>query len=132
MSNKRIFYGWAVVGAAVVGLATGWAAIGVFSFGAFIKPLEAEFGWHRGEVSLGLVAINLTGIFMAPLLGMLVDRHGVRKILLPSCLLLGVLVASFVAAHGQFVPLLCRVGAGGGARLCHLAFELFKDYRALV
>ena len=94
MSNKRIFYGWAVVGAAVVGLATGWAAIGVFSFGAFIKPLEAEFGWHRGEVSLGLVAINLTGIFMAPLLGMLVDRHGVRKILLPSCLLLGVLVAS--------------------------------------
>ncbi len=94
MSKRKFFYGWAIVGCAVIGLASGWAAIGVFSFGAFIKPLEAEFGWQRGEISLGLVAINVTGIIIGPLLGMLVDRHGVRKILLPSCFLLGVLVAS--------------------------------------
>jgi MFS family permease len=94
MARTRFFYGWKVVGCSVIGLACGWAAIGVFSFGAFIKPLEAEFGWQRGEISLALLALNLTGIVMSPLLGIVVDRHGVRKILLPSCLMLGVLVSS--------------------------------------
>jgi len=94
MSSNKLFYGWIIVGASVIGLATGWAAIGVFSFGAFIKPLEAEFGWQRGEISLALAVINLTGIAMAPILGFLVDKHGVRKILLPSSLMLGLLTAS--------------------------------------
>ena len=94
MARKKFFYGWNVVGCSVIGLASGWAAIGVFSFGAFIKPLEAEFGWQRGEITLALVALNLTGIVMAPLLGMVVDRHGVRKILLPSCVMFGLLVSS--------------------------------------
>ena len=94
MASNKLFYGWIIVGTSVIGLATGWAAIGVFSFGAFIKPLEAEFGWQRGEISLALAVINLTGIAMAPILGFLVDKHGVRKILLPSSLMLGLLTAS--------------------------------------
>lgn len=94
MSANKLFYGWVIVGASIVGLATGWATIGIFSFGAFIKPLELEFGWQRGEISLALGVINLTGIAMAPILGFLVDKHGVRKILLPSSLMLGLLTAS--------------------------------------
>lgn len=94
MNSNKIFYGWTIVGASIVGLATGWAAIGIFSFGAFIKPLEMEFGWTRGEISLALAVINLTGIAMAPVLGFLVDKHGVRKILLPSSLMLGLLTCS--------------------------------------
>ncbi len=94
MSTNKLFYGWKIVGVSIIGLATGWAAIGIFSFGAFIKPLELEFGWQRGEISLALAVINLTGIAMAPILGFLVDKHGVRKILLPSSLMLGLLTAS--------------------------------------
>lgn len=101
MSANRLFYGWVIVGVSIIGLATGWAAIGVFSFGAFIIPLEQEFGWQRGEISLAPAIINLTGIAMAPILGFLVDKHGVRKILLPSSLLLGLLTASlyFLSAN---------------------------------
>jgi MFS family permease len=94
MTSNNFFYGWTIVGVSIVGLATGWAAIGIFSFGAFIKPLELEFGWQRGEISLALAVINLTGIAMAPILGFLVDKHGARKILLPSALMLGLLTAS--------------------------------------
>ncbi|MFT5132267.1 MAG: MFS family permease [Gammaproteobacteria bacterium] len=94
MTSNKFFYGWTIVGVSIVGLATGWAAIGIFSFGAFIKPLELEFGWQRGEISLALAVINLTGIAMAPILGFLVDKHGARKILLPSALMLGLLTAS--------------------------------------
>lgn len=101
MSANRLFYGWFIVGVSIVGLATGWAAIGVFSFGAFVIPLETEFGWQRGEISLAPAIINLTGIAMAPILGFLVDRHGVRKILLPSALMLGLLTLSlyFLSAN---------------------------------
>ena len=101
MSTHKLFYGWTIVALAVVGLATGWAAIGVFSFGAFIKPLELEFGWQRGEISLTLAVINLTGIVMTPVIGFLVDKHGVRKILLPSTLLLGSLTASLYFLTGN-------------------------------
>lgn len=94
MRINKLFYGWRIVGLAVIGLATGWAAIGIFSFGAFFQPLEMEFGWQRGEISLTLAVINLTGIAMAPLLGLFVDKYGVKKILLPSTLMLGLLTAS--------------------------------------
>ena len=94
MSANRLFYGWTIVGVAVIGLATGWAAIGVFSFGAFIKPLEMEFGWQRGEISVAQAVINLTGIAMAPILGSLMDKHGIRKVLLPSAFMLGLLTVS--------------------------------------
>lgn len=94
MGKNKLFYGWTIVGVSVIGLATGWAAIGVFAFGAFIKPLEMEFGWGRGEISVAQAVINLTGIAMAPVLGILVDRYGIRKILVPSSLMLGLLTAS--------------------------------------
>ena len=94
MGSNKLFYGWVIVGVSIVGLATGWAAIGVFSFGAFIKPIELEFGWSRGEISVAQAVINLTGIAIAPVLGILVDRHGIRKVLLPSALMLGLLTAS--------------------------------------
>ena len=94
MALGKIFYGWKIVGVSIVGLATGWAALGIFSFGQFIKPLENAFGWSRGEISNTLLVINLTGICMAPVLGILVDRFGVRRVLVPSSFMLGVLVAS--------------------------------------
>ena len=94
MGSNKLFYGWVIVAVSIVGLATGWAAIGVFSFGAFIKPIELEFGWSRGEISVAQAVINLTGIAIAPVLGMMVDKYGIRKVLLPSSLMLGLLTAS--------------------------------------
>lgn len=62
----RPYYGWAVVGASVVVLA---GFIGtLLSFGVFLKPLQAEFGWSRaatsGAMSICIAVQGLVGIVM--------------------------------------------------------------------
>ena len=89
-----IFYGWWIVVAAIIGLALGYSVIAVMSFGTFIKPLEASYGWSRGEISLGLTIIGITAIVIFPYAGALVDKYGVRKVLLPSTVLFGLVIGS--------------------------------------
>jgi len=90
----RIFYGWFIVAAAIIGLALGYSVVAVMAFGTFINPLEVEFGWSRGQISLGLSIISYTAIFVFPLAGMLVDRIGARRVLIPSSLLFAATMAS--------------------------------------
>ncbi|MGI9228911.1 MAG: MFS transporter, partial [Gammaproteobacteria bacterium] len=66
----------------------------VFVFGTLIAPLQAEFGWRRGDISFALTMTNIGVIIASPLLGLLIDRYGVRKVLLPSLILMGLTVAS--------------------------------------
>ena len=67
--EKRLFFGWWVVLASIVGLALGYSAIGVFTFGTFVKPLESEFGWSRAQVATGLTVATLTSVVMSPIVG---------------------------------------------------------------
>ncbi|MEE8057797.1 MAG: MFS transporter [Pseudomonadales bacterium] len=77
-----------------MGLALSYAMFTLFVFGVFLKPLAAEFGWRRDEMAFAYTITNLTIVVVAPLLGILIDRFGVRRILLPSLLLMAVGVAS--------------------------------------
>ena len=93
--------GWWNVLAAFFGLALSYAMFTVFAFGTLVKPLQAEFGWSRAEMSFALTVTNITVVFGAPLLGYLVDRGGVRKVLLPSVILMGLAVASMSLLQGN-------------------------------
>ena len=73
----------------------------VFAFGTLVKPLQAEFGWSRAEMSFALTITNITIVFGAPMLGYLVDRSGVRRLLLPSIALMGFAVASMTFLQGN-------------------------------
>jgi MFS family permease len=66
-----------------------WMGITAFvlsalSFGAlasisvFLKPLSAEFGWGRGETSLGYTAIAFSTALFGILWGNVADRYGTR------------------------------------------------------
>jgi MFS family permease len=91
-ARPRLFYGWWVVAVAVVVylMASGF---GFASFGVFVRPLEAEFGWSRTEVSaaasIGLVVSGLAGLVIGPW----TDRYGARIIVSLGSLALG---ASFL------------------------------------
>lgn len=62
----RVHYGWIVLGAVTLILL---ATAGVrSSFGVFIKPMEAEFGWDR-------TSLFISGA-VGPLVGRLADRWG--------------------------------------------------------
>jgi len=59
-----------------------------YSFGHFVGPLEAEFGWSRTEIGLSLSLVAL-GSFASPFFGAMIDRHGARKIMAVSMLVFG-------------------------------------------
>lgn len=69
---------WTLPVAAMIGYST----IGLQSYGigAFVGPLEAEFGWTRAQVMIGLSLSNLVGVFLNILVGMMVDRFGPRRV----------------------------------------------------
>jgi MFS family permease len=89
-----LFFGWWVVMASAVGLATGIASINLFSFGVFQQPLMQEFGWTRTEVSLVLAVGTLVTFFTSPFVGSLIDAHGARRVALPSIAALGLALIS--------------------------------------
>lgn len=93
-SSTGPFYGWWVVVSTIVGLALGYSVVSVMSFGTFIKPLEETFGWSRGQISLGPTIIGFTAIIAFPFAGILVDKYGVKKILVPSTVLFGLIISS--------------------------------------
>ena len=90
----KIFYGWWIVLAAAVGLLFSIGPIIVFTLGVFLKPLGSELHWSRAEISLAFTLCAVMTSLAMPLVGRLVDRHGARRVAVPSLLLFGVLVAS--------------------------------------
>jgi MFS family permease len=103
MSNSRpvIFYGWYNVLTAFFGMALCYAMFTVFAFGTFVKPLEAEFGWQRGELSFALTMTNIAVVITSPLLGFIIDRVGVRRVMIPSIILMGLTVLSMTLLSGN-------------------------------
>ena len=66
----------------------------VFAWGTFVKPLQEEFGWGRGELSFALTMTNIGVVIASPALGYLIDTFGVRRALIPSVIMMGLTVAS--------------------------------------
>lgn len=99
--RNQIFYGWWNVVASFIGLALSYAMFTVFVFGTFVAPLEAEFGWQRGPMSLALTIANISVVIASPLLGLVVDKIGVRRVMLVSIILLGVCVGSMSQMNGN-------------------------------
>ncbi len=89
-----IFYGWWNVATGFVGMGLSYAMFTIFAFGVFVKPLEDEFGWTRGELSLAITMTNFAVVIASPCLGFIIDRFGVRRVLIPSVIMMGLTVAS--------------------------------------
>lgn len=97
----KIFYGWWNVATGFVGMGLSYAMFTVFVFGTFVKPLEAEFGWTRGDLSFALTMTNIAVVIASPLLGFVIDKIGVRRALIPSVILMGLTVASMTLLSGN-------------------------------
>lgn len=71
---------WPVVLAGSAGVAL--STIHIYSLGVLIAPLEAEFGWSRAQISSGLTIGSVLLVLGSPLVGLLIDRVGPRRIAL--------------------------------------------------
>jgi MFS family permease len=71
---------WTVVLSAAVGVGLGITGLPIYTTGQFILPLGAAFGWSRSATSGGLIFLTIGSVVMAPIIGTLIDRFGVRRI----------------------------------------------------
>lgn len=69
--------------------------------GLFMEPWSREFGWSRALMSSGLTITSLSAFFLAPFVGVLVDRVGPRRLALPGIILLAVAIASLSLQDGR-------------------------------
>ena len=75
--------GWKIVLAGFFGVMGSFAAVVPYTFGLFLKPLSAAFGWQREALSAGFSVAALTVAGASPLLGFLLDKFGPRRVVLP-------------------------------------------------
>ena len=82
--------GWKILLVAAVGLGFGLSALPIYSIGVLTKPLTAAFHISRGDVQSIYTCMTLGNLLASPLLGVMVDRHGVRRITLISVILMSI------------------------------------------
>jgi len=104
---------------------------GILGNTLIVAPLPdiiRDFGLADSAAGLLVAAGSLPGIVIAPIVGLLADRYGRKRVLIPCLLVFGAggLAASFAPT---FVFLLgCRVAQGiGSAGLINLAVVLIAD-----
>ena len=86
---------WWVVVASVLGLMVGTGVINIFAFGVFLKPVAQELGFGRGELSGALLLGSTMTAVGAPILGTLIDRWGLRTVMLPGIALFALVTAAY-------------------------------------
>ena len=97
--NKRFFYGWVMVLVAMVGyFASGPGQSHMFS--VFILPLSNDLGLDQTEISFAYAMATLVAAFGLPYVGRLIDRFGMRRVVLIATTLLGFAAIGFGMVQG--------------------------------
>jgi len=87
LKKHNIHYAWIVLGAAFILNIV--ARADQSSFGVFIDPLVAQFGWKRGDISFAYSLAFLVGLPAVVLMGWLGDRFGARLLMVMASILIG-------------------------------------------
>jgi MFS family permease len=113
---KQIYYGWWIVLASFM-VAFYVAGTIFYGFTAFIEPLANDFGWSYTQISLAASLRGLEMGLLAPLVGILVDRFGSRKLMFSGVIVLGfgIILLGFTQSLAMFYGafILIAFGAGG-------------------
>jgi ACDE family multidrug resistance protein len=91
------------------------AVLGVSSVGPALPKVADELGVSSGQVGLLITVFTLPGVLLTPIWGVLSDRHGRKKILVPSLLLFGMAGASCALACDFELLIMLRSVQGVGA-----------------
>lgn len=76
----RFYYGWYIVAIAFLAAAVDVGFLG-YIFSLFIKPMGAELGWSRSELSIGATVGTIGSGLLGLVVGPLVDKYGSRIIM---------------------------------------------------
>lgn len=83
------------------GLGYSMGVVHVYCLGAFMEPLQLEFGWSRAETSAGLTIVGMAAAAAALPIGLMVDRLGPRRVGLAGVILMAGAFALLGTATGS-------------------------------
>ncbi|MGO4329519.1 MFS transporter [Cupriavidus sp. 2TAF22] len=112
---------WIYVGVilgAALGMMAGYAPLFNATAGVFVRPLAAEFGWGRSQASLSYAASMFGLAIVSPIVGALMDRFGIRRVIACSAIVFGLATAAMALQNGSmliWVALSIVVGVSGAA-----------------
>ena len=86
---------WWIVFASASGLLAGAGAINVFAISVFLKPITEELGIGRGPFASAIAVGSLLNAIACPILGWMIARWGVRRVMIPGILLCVLATASY-------------------------------------
>ena len=110
--------GWTLVLAATVGVALGLSPIPFYELGLFAPQLAREFNWPMATIMAGVFFMMVGVVIMAPIVGWLSDRYGVRIVTMTSIVGFSLSLALFSVQTGSTVLylgtwlLMAMAGAG--------------------
>jgi len=87
--------GWPIVLASLVGIMLCLSPLPYWALNVIGPELGKEFGWTRPMITAGYLYMTAGVLVSAPIAGLLVDKIGARKVLLPSIVALGLGTMSF-------------------------------------
>lgn len=132
-----LHYGWVMVGITFL-LVTVTAGIRSAP-GVMITPLKEDFGWSTSQISWAISLSILTLGFAGPVSGRLIDRHGIRPVIIGFLIMgtAGVAATFLMQALWQmyvFWGVLVGFGAGGTSIVLSatVANTWFQERRGLV
>ena len=86
--KPKVFYGYWIVVAAFFCVFT-FAGNGFYAFSLFVKPLQADFGWGRGEIMTAFTIYFLVMGVTSPFIGKVIDCYGARRVMFIGALVTG-------------------------------------------
>ena len=79
-----------------------------FGFTAVFEPIASDFGWSYAQISFAASLRGLQTSFLAPIVGLLMDRWGPRRLVFAGATIIGLglllfsRINSLVAFYGAF------------------------------
>jgi predicted MFS family arabinose efflux permease len=110
---------WSIVAGSTAALVVCNGPVVAFTFGLFLKPISQEFGWNRGATTMASTVAALMIAVAVPFAGMLVDRFGVRRILLPIIVLSAIAVAAISLTPASLLVFVTLYAVAGLATAGH-------------
>jgi len=84
-----------IIFACAIGMALSAPTFLIYNFGVFIEPLAEGLQSGRGAISLALTFGLIGNLFAGPVIGMLSDRYGARRMILIGVVALATVLAGF-------------------------------------
>jgi len=106
------FRGWHVLGAGFIN-AMLIAGASLYAFGLFVKPIEAEFGLTREQANLGILALYISIMVWAVLVGRWLSRYSAKTVSIMGGLAFGLGYIIIATASHPLLIVLAVMGPVG-------------------